>query len=164
MGLVRGPLAAFFVFLGLPASSSAGASLAPDEMSPSSAPPRRDRLPVGRAGCVTTEPVGSGSSLTPCLSSVLCGVTFQCPHLSSIRLQQGRQDLNLQPAVLETAALPVELRPFMDNTAGTLLAGQSLRDSHNSRAPRSADQKPTDSARNWENPEVRVYIGPGLCC
>ena len=25
---------------------------------------------------------------------------------------QGRQDLNLQPAVLETAALPVELRPF----------------------------------------------------
>src|SRR5271163_472778 len=26
--------------------------------------------------------------------------------------QQGRQDLNLQPAVLETAALPVELRPF----------------------------------------------------
>src|SRR5258705_5469625 len=27
-------------------------------------------------------------------------------------LQQGRQDLNLQPAVLETAALPVELRPF----------------------------------------------------
>src|SRR5664279_2058639 len=25
---------------------------------------------------------------------------------------QGRQDLNLQPAVLETAALPVELRPL----------------------------------------------------
>ena len=22
--------------------------------------------------------------------------------------------------------------------------------------------KPTDSALNWENPEVRVYIGPGL--
>jgi hypothetical protein len=32
--------------------------------------------------------------------------TVQCPPL------QGRQDLNLQPAVLETAALPVELRPF----------------------------------------------------
>src|SRR3954447_11567340 len=117
MGLVRGPLAAFFVFLGLPASSSAGASCAPDEMSTSSAP-RRERLPVGRAGCVDTAPVPSGSSLTACLSSVLCGVTFQCPHLSSIRLQQGRQDLNLQPAVLETAALPVELRPFSDGTAG----------------------------------------------
>ncbi len=25
---------------------------------------------------------------------------------------QGRQDLNLQPAVLETAALPIELRPY----------------------------------------------------
>src|SRR5699024_1920632 len=25
---------------------------------------------------------------------------------------QGRQDSNLQPAVLETAALPIELRPF----------------------------------------------------
>jgi len=23
--------------------------------------------------------------------------------------------------------------------------------------------KPTDSALDWENPEVRVYIGPGLC-
>src|SRR5882724_8167833 len=29
-------------------------------------------------------------------------------------LTQGRQDLNLQPAVLETAALPVELHPFVD--------------------------------------------------
>src|SRR3954471_8948348 len=119
MGFRRGPLAAFLVFfLPLPTSSSATASCAPVEVSASSALPRRDRLPVGRAGCVTTEPVGSGSSLTPCLSSVLCGVTFQCPHLSSIRLQQGRQDLNLQPAVLETAALPVELRPFSDGTAG----------------------------------------------
>ena len=27
-------------------------------------------------------------------------------------LLQGRQELNLQPAVLETAALPIELRPF----------------------------------------------------
>ena len=25
---------------------------------------------------------------------------------------QGRQDLNLQPAVLETAALPIEPRPY----------------------------------------------------
>src|SRR6476620_3810547 len=119
MGLPRGPLAAFLVFfLPLPASSSAGASLAPDEMSASSAPGRRERLPVGRAGCVDTAPVPSGSWLAACLSSVLCVVTYQCPHLSSIRLQQGRQDLNLQPAVLETAALPVELRPFSDGTAG----------------------------------------------
>lgn len=26
---------------------------------------------------------------------------------------QGRQDLNLQPSVLETGALPVELRPYV---------------------------------------------------
>jgi hypothetical protein len=26
--------------------------------------------------------------------------------------QQGRQDLNLQPPVLETGALPIELRPW----------------------------------------------------
>src|SRR6059036_3670842 len=29
------------------------------------------------------------------------------------RTQQGRQDLNLQPPVLETGALPVELRPWV---------------------------------------------------
>ena len=28
--------------------------------------------------------------------------------------QQGRQDLNLQPPVLETGALPIELRPWAD--------------------------------------------------
>lgn len=34
-------------------------------------------------------------------------------YAASHRLQwQGRQDLNPQPAVLETAALPVELLPF----------------------------------------------------
>src|SRR3979411_3006982 len=74
MGFRRGPLTAFFVFfLLLPTSSSAVASCAPVEVSASSALPRRDRLPVGRVGCVTTEPVPSGSSLTACLSSVLCG-------------------------------------------------------------------------------------------
>jgi hypothetical protein len=59
------------------------------------------------------------------LRSIVCVVvTFQCPPLqvrfllgpyrpaSSPDALQGRQDLNLQPAVLETAALPVELRPF----------------------------------------------------
>src|SRR6478609_10363800 len=71
IGLPRWPLPAFFVFffLLLPTSSSATASLAPVEVSSSTAAPRRDRLPVGRAGCVTTEPVPSGSSLTACLSS-----------------------------------------------------------------------------------------------
>src|SRR5688500_15575395 len=73
IGLVRGPLPACFVFfLPLPLSSSEGASCAPVVASPSTAAPRRDRLPVGRVG-VTTEPVGSGSSVTACLSSVLCG-------------------------------------------------------------------------------------------
>jgi hypothetical protein len=28
-----------------------------------------------------------------------------------LRVQQGRQDSNLQPPVLETGALPIELRP-----------------------------------------------------
>src|SRR6185312_12369091 len=31
---------------------------------------------------------------------------------------QGRQDLNLQPAVLETAALPVELHPLTSPASG----------------------------------------------
>jgi hypothetical protein len=39
------------------------------------------------------------------------------------RTQQGRQDLNLQPAVLETAALPVELRPFAGWQANLLVTG-----------------------------------------
>jgi hypothetical protein len=42
------------------------------------------------------------------------------------RIQQGRQDLNLQPAVLETAALPVELRPFAGWQANLLVPGLHL--------------------------------------
>jgi hypothetical protein len=42
------------------------------------------------------------------------------------RIQQGRQDLNLQPAVLETAALPVELRPFAGWQANLLVPGFPL--------------------------------------
>ena len=38
-------------------------------------------------------------------------------------LVQGRQDLNLQPAVLETAALPVELRPSDPRSARTSRTG-----------------------------------------
>ena len=62
-------------------------------------------------------------------------------HIRCIQLQQGRQDLNLQPAVLETAALPVELRPFSGR-----LTRHSGRASHNSRAPRSVDRE-TDGQR-----------------
>jgi hypothetical protein len=70
-------------------------------------------------------------------------------------VEQGRQDLNLQPAVLETAALPVELRPYTDDSAGTatIITRPGLTQL---RAPRSVDLKPTDSALDWENPEVRV--------
>src|SRR5258705_10553559 len=59
--------------------------------------------------------------------------------------QQGRQDLNLQPAVLEAAALPVELRPF---TVGRPTCGPHTI----LRAPRSVDQQPTDSAFKWVKP------------
>jgi hypothetical protein len=41
--------------------------------------------------------------------------------------QQGRQDLNLQPAVLETAALPVELRPFAGWQANLRVPGPTQR-------------------------------------
>src|ERR1700733_14498555 len=52
------------------------------------------------------------------LRSIVCVVvTFQCPPL------QVRQDLNLQPAVLETAALPVELRPFAGWQANLRVSG-----------------------------------------
>src|SRR6478736_1085310 len=122
MGLLRGPLAAFLAFfLALASSSREAASCAPESVSMSSAAvPRRDRLPVGRTGCVTTEPVPSGSSLT---AYFLCRWMSLCSHLPvstpvEYSVEQGRQDLNLQPAVLETAALPVELRPFKDGTAG----------------------------------------------
>jgi hypothetical protein len=51
--------------------------------------------------------------------------TIQCPPL------QGRQDLNLQPAVLETAALPVELRPFAGWQANLPVSGpHQARSSH----------------------------------
>jgi hypothetical protein len=53
-------------------------------------------------------------------------ITFQCPPSHDRILwsgyQQGRQDLNLQPAVLETAALPVELRPFAGWQANLLVS------------------------------------------
>jgi hypothetical protein len=47
-------------------------------------------------------------------------------RIVAARIQQGRQDLNLQPAVLETAALPVELRPFAGWQANLLVPGLPL--------------------------------------
>jgi hypothetical protein len=63
------------------------------------------------------------------LRSILRGVfTIQCPpfqvrFLLGPDALQGRQDLNLQPAVLETAALPVELRPFAGWQANLPVSG-----------------------------------------
>ena len=61
--------------------------------------------------------------------------------------------MNLQPAVLETAALPVELRPFNDDAAGPRhhlicpdLSGLTP-EAHTIRAlPVRSNNKPTDSA------------------
>ena len=36
----------------------------------------------------------------------------------ALRAAQGRQDSNLQPPVLETGALPVELRPYVNDSTG----------------------------------------------
>ena len=132
-------------------------------LSSSSTAPRRDRLPVGRAG---GSPPRSDRGCHRCYR---CRCRFRCrrlrsrhhrarrsPHafrlvsvghlpvstLVEYSVEQGRQDLNLQPAVLETAALPVELRPFRM----ALLAGPPVRGLHNLRAPRSADFQ-TDGQR-----------------
>ena len=49
---------------------------------------------------------------------------------------QGRQDLNLQPAVLETAALPVELRPFaVGKTCPVRPRPTQCAEAHMTRAP-----------------------------
>jgi hypothetical protein len=62
---------------------------------------------------------------------------------------------------LETAALPVELRPFVDDTAGTAIT--VLRSgAHTIRALPVRSIRSRRTARwEWENPEDRVYIGPG---
>src|ERR1700742_558665 len=67
---------------------------------------------------------------------------FRPASSSDVCLLQGRQDLNLQPAVLETAALPVELRPF---AVGRPTCAY-LRGLHDTRALRSVIAEPTDSA------------------
>ena len=60
--------------------------------------------------------------------------------------------MNLQPAVLETAALPVELRPFrMALRAGPPVGAYTI-----CALPVRPIFEPTDSALDWENPEVRV--------
>ena len=62
--------------------------------------PGRRRLPRGgRAGRGAHPGGGWGTD---------CGYRFRP---GGVRVEQGRQDSNLQPPVLETGALPVELRP-----------------------------------------------------
>src|SRR5712671_2009131 len=73
---------------------------------------------VSTSATSPAEPALSRSSLTACLSSGVCRGHLPVSTLVEYSVEQGRQDLNLQPAVLETAALPVELRPFKDDTAG----------------------------------------------
>jgi hypothetical protein len=102
------------------------------------------------------EPAPSRSSLTACLSSGFLGGHYPVSTLVEYSVEQGRQDLNLQPAVLETAALPVELRPFIDDTAGTAIT-ITRSGAYTIRAlPVRSIFKPTDSALDWANPEVRV--------
>jgi hypothetical protein len=63
------------------------------------------RLASSRPGCyqfVTTRVVAV---------TVEKSVDKEKPRISRASLPQGRQDSNLQPPVLETGALPVELRP-----------------------------------------------------
>ena len=57
---------------------------------------------------------GSRSSLRPCASGKSSG-NGRAP--SRAQTQQGRQDSNLQPPVLETGALPIELRPWVARTS-----------------------------------------------
>ena len=51
--------------------------------------------------------------LFPLLVPVLGHAVLHSTTDQNCVLKQGRQDLNLQPAVLETAALPIELRPYV---------------------------------------------------
>jgi hypothetical protein len=54
----------------------------------------------------------SGPALASRLSGLSTGqASTQKPRISRAFVPQGRQDSNLQPPVLETGALPVELRP-----------------------------------------------------
>ena len=129
-GCARGRRRLFLaVFFAVPEPFLVGAALVPVSKSTASLTSspdtgRRDRLPLGRAGRVTTalrarrrcrRPLRSRhdhARRSPHAFRLVVVVTFQCPHCVEYSVEQGRQDLNLQPAVLETAALPVELRPF----------------------------------------------------
>ena len=64
------PFLAFFFFALASSSRRVGfLRRATPRRSSSAAAPRRDRLPVGRTGCVDTEPAPSRSSVTACLPS-----------------------------------------------------------------------------------------------
>ena len=88
--------------------------------------------------------------VTACSLRCRCVGPVPCPVSTRVEysVEQGRQDLNLQPAVLETAALPVELRPF----------GMTYRGSHSSRAPRSVDQA------DGQRAQLGKPRGPSVAC
>src|SRR5277367_2092110 len=68
--------------------------------------------------------------------------TVPVSSMARLRLQQGRQDLNLQPAVLETAALPVELRPFaVGRLSQTDPANPRVAGAYITRAPSAGDSR-----------------------
>src|SRR4051794_26411824 len=67
---------------------------------------------------------------------------------------QGRQDLNLQPPVLETGALPIELRPSVAPTIVSAAGG------NHSRVTRPDDDNP-QTTRQAENELLREQEGEG---
>ena len=111
---------------------------------------RKDRVrrPWARRGCPGANScvnLSSRTILTPAHSSLERDKT---PRLR-VFIQQGRQDSNLQPPVLETGALPIELRPW---AAGTSVA--SRRATSRAVAPVSDDR---DRARRSRR--VRGAVG-----
>src|SRR5947199_9824407 len=70
--------------------------------------PRRSAAVLGRSRPL---PPSSRSSVTTSTLQLAGGPAGRRPLSYVLHGLQGRQDLNLQPAVLETAALPIELHP-----------------------------------------------------
>ena len=174
LGLLAGPLLDA-EFLGGRSSSSGSASAV--------APRWRDRLPVGRWGRLTTTASGTGQYASPAASALSRSSLTACPscrvrlgrvptarcapssvhHDSSclFSYQQGRQDLNLQPAVLETAALPVELRPSLFRAVGSPNCAWDS----SPRALPVGQFNPDDGRQrlSWENPRVLSVQRSGRC-
>jgi hypothetical protein len=71
-------------------------------------------------------------------------IALAMPH-SALRGQQGRQDSNLQPPVLETGALPVELRP---SVCGWIVDGAS------GHRPGVSEHRPEEPAEDEREDEL----------